>query len=140
MSQYKALNQINNIVSKLIEESKEMERKLFIIENSKKTVHEEGVKDLALVDVAGFILAKEVADIYMGYDFKGKFKYTEAGISHTQEQVFDYQFDEYFIKNSLYKTLPYEETKKMVFPHYKPFYDKMVEKEKMTYVRKHKEE
>lgn len=33
-----------------------------------------------------------------------------------------------------------EETKKMVFPHYKPFYDKMVEKEKMTYVRKHKEE
>lgn len=138
---YKVLNQVNNIVSKLVTENAELKREIFILKNSKEPMEVESFENLNIINLASRILASEVAKVYLSsYSFGGELEYSDEGINYSHDKVFDYQFEEYYKDNKLWKVVPYDQTKELIKEFHKPHYDKMVEEAKMKWVREHKKE
>lgn len=138
-SKYKELNQINNIVGKVLEENEELNLKLLTYQNAavKNVDTETGREYSPLIDYVGRLLAKEVDDIYISYNFD--VEYGEEGISKTLDQVYEYQFEKWYAENKMYLHIAYQTALDFIKPHYKSYYDKRVNDLKMEYVRNHKE-
>lgn len=138
-SKYKVLNQINNIVVKVLEENEELNLKLSTYNNAavKNVDTETGREYSPLIDYVGGLLAKKVDGIYISYDFD--IEYDEDGISKNLDQVYEYQFEKWYAENKMYLYIAYQTALDFIKPHYKHYYDKRVNDMKMKYVRKHKE-
>lgn len=138
-SKYKVLNQINNIVGKVLEENEELNLKLSTYQNAalNNVDTETGREYSPLIDYVGDLLANKINDIYLSYNFD--IKYNENGISKTLEQVYEYQFEKWYTDNKMYLYIAYQTAFDFIKPHYKQYYDNRVNDLKMEYVRNHKE-
>ena len=138
-SKYRVLNQINNIVGKVLEENEELNLKLSTYQNAalNNVDSETGREYSPLIDYVGDLLANKINEIYLSYNFD--IEYNENGISKTLEQVYEYQFEKWYADNKMYLYIAYQTALDFIKPHYKQYYDKRVNDLKMEYVRKHKE-
>ncbi|QIK68759.1 hypothetical protein G7062_00010 [Erysipelothrix sp. HDW6C] len=138
-SKYKVLNQINNIVGKVLEENEELLAKISTYNNATtaEVTQEAGVVHVPLIDYVANILAREVDGVYNNWDFK--LVYDEDGINKTFQEYSDYHFEKWYTAKKMYKQLGFETAKQFIEPFMKPFYENRLNELKMEYVRSHKE-
>ena len=91
---YKVVNQINNIVSKLVSEKEELKREIFILKNKK--VEENEVDATSLIESVSKITADEVVNASRYYKV---LEYDENGINLTYEKWLEDVTIRYFTEN-----------------------------------------
>lgn len=138
MSNYKALNQINNIVGKILEENEALKKKVDSLTVSVEIETEAGNMPLAaILNLAGSILGKEIGQVYLGYS--SRLEYNENGPTLTFDEYYDIKFERWFVDKKIFKSASYDVVLAFAKEHVRPFYDSEVNDLKMEYVRSHKD-
>ena len=133
---YKVVNQINNIVSKLVSEKEELKREVFILKNKK--VEENEVDATGLIEAVSKITAEEVVK---ASEYYRTLEYDENGINNTYDKWLEDVSIRYFTgNNNLLKSISYNDLILLISKYMKVHYDSQVNDLKMEYVRSHKED
>lgn len=139
MSNHKILNQINNIVGKVLEENELLKGKINSL-TSESSIETEGgnASTVEIMELAGEVLGKDISKVYLGW--QEKMEYDEDGPTLTYDEYFQVKFDKWFTENKVFKRLPYGAVYAFTKDKLRDDYNREVNDLKMEYVRKHKKD